>query len=412
MKSIKMKKQLIFNIVIRFTGLVLNFILLFLLTKLMSFENFGRYSFYFSIILFFSIPLQCGFPILIIRNNEAQERPKIYGKLIILFSFIGVLIAIILSRTREMLNISDIPMWVIILAAWSLGAASFTNALLRAENRVLLSSFIDTLVRPLLVCSTIIIIVNFWEINPQRILIIIILSFSVQIIINSYVVMGNINYQLTVPDKLITKKYYVLCCLAGFQMIFGYAEVIIAGLFFSETDAGILRLSFQLSSLVLIGMVATNLFIQPYIAKLKISDDKIELQSIISNANKYAIFSALVTALVIIAGHKFIIITFFSAEYLLARPYITILVLINIINVLFGPVVTVLLMLDDENYVLKIFMFATVLFLCLIPLAVFIQSLKFLVLTSGITVLFWNYFLYSRLKRKYMIKISNFFGGG
>jgi hypothetical protein len=69
-------------------------------------------------------------------------------------------------------------------------------------------------------------------------------------------------------------------------------------------------------------------------------------------------------------------------------------------------------MLDDENYVLKIFMFATVLFLCLIPLAVFIQSLKFLVLTSGITVLFWNYFLYSRLKRKYMIKISNFFWGG
>jgi O-antigen/teichoic acid export membrane protein len=406
-----MKKQQISNIIIRFFGLALNFVLLYLLTKFMSFESFGQYSFYFSIILLFSIPLQCGFPILIVRNNSTQERSKIYGKLIILFSFIFILTAIILSRVREILNISNIPIWVVILAPLSFGMASFTNALLRAEKMVLLSSFIDSLIRPLLVCVIVVVMINFWEINPQTILIIIIISFGVQNIINLCMLIRTINYRLIVPDISIIKKYYILCCLAGFQMIFGYAEIIIAGLFFSKTDAGILRLSFQLSSVVLIGMMATNLFIQPYITKLKASGNIFEVQSLISNANKYAIFSALVTAILIITWREFIIVTFFSTEYLIAGPYIIILVLINLINVFFGPVVTVLLMLNDENYVLKVFIYATALFLSLIPVAVYIHSLEFLVLTSGITVLFWNYFLYSRLNNKYLIKTSNFLRG-
>lgn len=137
--------------------------------------------------------------------------------------------------------------------------------------------------------------------------------------------------------------------LAGISIVNSSIDILILGLFVSDADIGIYRISARVSALIAFALIAVNSAIGPNISSLFAKKDFVQLQKNVSKAALACLILALPCVILFISAGRWVL-SLFGSEFTDGTYVLTILSLGQLGNVLAGSVGLLLMM---TNYAKK-----------------------------------------------------------
>lgn len=390
------------------------------LARLLGADGYGVYTYILALVYLFTIPVEFGFPNLVVRETAKfmvkQEWGMIQGvwrwtgKITVFLTVLlilgaGVVIAVFWGRfSPEQLII--IICGIALVPLVTLG--NLRGAALRGLNYVIQGQLSEQLLLPglhLLLIIGAVFIFSAKNLTPLMALSLMViaaaLSFFAGVWLLWRIVPLEIRYaKPTYASRLWLSSTLPLALTSGMGLIIGRAGIVLLGIFGESMDVGIYRVADQMAFLLSMGLQAINMVIAPQITRLYALGDKARLQQLATASARMALFLTLPVVVVFLLFGKPLLNLVFGMDFLPAYGPLAILSIGQLINSAAGSVGFLLNMTGHEQDTARVFAFATVgsilLNLILIPLWGTIGA----AFASAITMVAWNVLLWLAVQKR------------
>ena len=339
------------SLVLRGLGLVVGFASTILLTNILSTEDFGYYTFVYSIMLIFTIPFVSGIPMFVVRqmgrattdiqikniealSSKLQRSSVFYA--ISLFFFI-LLIDYLVNSHQFNSNI-----YLVLFCIPFCASVSIDAGLMRGRGHIVKGQLVEHFIRPI-VFVLFVIIAHYYNVLT--------LQFSIFVLLVSFILSSVISkllsfytkYEMRVEQNTNAKiskdtlsSITLMTFIGGLNTLFANVDIIILGIYDLQYDIGLYKVAFQLSMLVVFAQTVINQVVQRKIAKEYALNNVKNLQGILINASKYIFLISFLIAFVILFYNESILKMGFGIAYEAASPILLILTIAQLINVTSG----------------------------------------------------------------------------
>ncbi|PPI81933.1 flippase [Marinobacter flavimaris] len=377
-KSVAQIHQLIRNglrvIGVRVAGTGLAFALAIVLARSLGAEGYGLYSFVLSLLFFLSIPIQAGLPNLVVRETAKArlhyDWPTIKGLwywvvgVILVASSIFIICVLLIEQmgtdwiSKERLDL----MIVGLLFIPFIGLTINHSAIIRGLGHVVLGIVPDAIVRPaltLLLVGSVFVFGSPLAVTPG------LAMFSYVFSIGTAFALSSILLYLVIPREqrrfgpsrmdigYWKRSAYPLTVVGGLQIMYSYSDLLILGMFHSDTEVGIYRAVGQLGMLVVFGLSAINQMLHPQISKLFSSGRLVDLQKMITMSSLGIFILALIPGVPLIVFGGDFLEFIFGHEFSDGAVALVVLTFGQLVNAAFGSVGALLNMTGHETDAMK-----------------------------------------------------------
>lgn len=345
-----------------------------LFARLLGVQEYGTYSFVYSLVTLFSIPVQVGLPTLVLRETTKLHAEASHSKLrglwvwatqiIIVGSLCAAFLLYLSAGTIDAQNSKTIKLAATLIPFLALGAVY--SAALKGLHFVILGQLPEPIVRPLLliVLGTIVWVL-FDEITAYSLTLMhLVAALFAMFFAASFLYTKSPPPVYHCATDLTQRSIWIkslvplgmVSAIQIFNLNFG---VILLGILATHEEVAIFKIAVMFSTLLIFGRTAIQAITQPKMARLFHAGDIPSLQKL---ASDLALLSSLFTVLFLFA---FYFLGDFLIQFALGKTYSGVweLTLIlaggQLVNSFFAGVGATLLMTGHERYAMRTLLIVT-----------------------------------------------------
>lgn len=337
------------QLLVKFFGAFFSVLLSILLIKISGKEEFGKYSFYLSIINILTIVCLFGQPQVLIKSipkiNKLSNRLIEIEKSLVLISRLTLLVFFVyfiigLFLRNHLIILSS---WVIIF----LSLNKFRFGVYRVLNKPILSEVPDLILKPIFLISLVLVIAKL-GINISSNLLFILLNGTLVTLLIIFKIKSNIfkkffNYKIRLKKEIVIYSFpfFLFSLLNVFRE---NLEIIFSPIYIEFSDISVLKIYLQFAMLISYSLMAVNVSQSVKISEaLKLNQPKI-IEKILFKGMIFSVVIAFSIILFYILFFKKILIFFYDFEgYIDLLPFVF-FVLSQLFYVFVGPFGQILLL--------------------------------------------------------------------
>lgn len=353
-------------------GIVANFLVAALLARLLGVDGYGVYSFALAGVMLLAVPTQLGLPQLMVRETSrafALNRWDVMKGLWVwvrrclsgvFLAFILVFLAALLLKARFEFTPRLLTLSIGIILVPFLTTLMVFSGILRGLGNTFLSLVSYMVFRPsLLIIFLICLLIFDLELTPEIAMGLNVIATVLCSIFVWWFLLWKTPAEIKVNKPNFSnapdwrKAIIPLALINGCYTINSQVDVLILGVYVSDSDVGLYRAASQLAGLTIFGLSAVNLVLHPQIARL-FSQGKIdELQKIITFSTRIIFILALIPVAVFISSGSALLVLVFGSAFSGATLVLSILSVGQMGNAFFGSAESLLMMTGNEKRTLK-----------------------------------------------------------
>lgn len=380
-----------------------------ILARMLGAAQYGVYSIVFSAMALMATLSLLGLPSLVTRETavyqvnrqwEHLRRLSFVAHRWVLIASIAVISLWVLLIYFDLLDLNikgygwTVALLIIPASAFSLLRAS----ILRGLHQVILADFPEMFIRPVMVISIISCLYYFgFKLDVESALLIQLIAVSIALLVCSWFIFGKTPSKEQESSVSISASVWFSGAIIF--MFMGFASTLerqiplyLLGFLSSEEFAGIFQAANQMVGLVVIGLLAVNMPLQPKLSAAWARQDIERAQSLVFEASRLGFIVAVISAFVIILFARELL-GLYGAEYTEAADCLRILAAGQLMSALLGPCVLVLSMTGHQLAalvgVVSALIVSVVLGFLLIPMLGIIGA----AITSATGLVVWNILL-------------------
>lgn len=409
------RKQSLWGIFIKACNILMGFLVVVVLTRALSLEEYGAYSVVLATVLVLTAPT-LGLPNYVVRevaksmsDGDGTKVRRIARVATLLALSVSALLMIVaagwvyfrddgsLYRSTMWLGLSLVPM---IALSQVLGAA------LRGIGHSGFGLLLSLVLRP----SLFLVFILGWlfllgTLNPETSML---LHVAAAILALFLGVFGWFVYQpkqapasrAQVDLKEMLMATGVMGIIVGVQTLNANISVILLGAISSAEVAGLFKVSSTAALLGVAGLQAINMVLMPHFARAHRERDQTALQDLATRSARVILATALPLSLVLIVAGRPLLGFAFGAGYTESYTPMVILVIGQLIGASFGSVVTILNMTGHERDTMKFVLLASTINLGLNVLLIPSFSAEGAAYATAGTVVFLNIILHITIRKR------------
>lgn len=414
---------------IKLVGTALAFAQGVLLARMLGPSGYGVYAFVISLITLLAIPAQVGLPQVVVRETAKAESSANWAlmrglwrwsnRFVTLFSTLMIGIGVLaLAMGGDWLEGERWPTLAIGLILVPLGAlASIRAAALRGLRQVILGQLPESLIRPGLML--LFVTLTIWLFSgeqfraSQAMQLQVVATFTAFIIGAGLLLRARPAAMRARPEPSYQTIYWrraavPLALLGGLQLINNQTDIIMLGVIRSDEEVGVYRVVVQIATLVVFGLQALNLMLQPYFAALHAKKDYERLQRLATNSARAILAIAILPVMAMVFAGDAFLTFFFGPEYRVGYLALGILALGQLVNAAMGSVGLLLNMTGYERDTMRGVAIAAVVNVALNLILIPRFGIEGAAASTAITLMTWNIILRSAVIARLGIESSAF----
>lgn len=355
--------------VLKISGMLLGYIVIYLISKKNGAEGVGYYSLINQLLLLLGVIATLGMNVSVLRyvgqftkTAEESQIKNLYRSILklslptsIVLGILTYLIAPFLAEKvfTNRAYTEAIQWTALALPFFTLNSIGVEY--IRGLKRLKISEFIRSVSRPLVL---IICIAYFWSQEISNMMII--YFFIGGIVVNSLMSNGTIwrhLSQLKTPkinqiqpkELLLTSTPMMITAIAS--TLISAFSIFLLDYFGNTEEVGVYSVAFRISQLIAIVLVVVNTIVAPTFSKLFWSKQMAELQKVIDQSTKLILFGSITLAFLVVALSSFLL-DIFGSEFSIGQWALIVLVIGQVVNAMTGSV-TLLLNMSGKQGVLR-----------------------------------------------------------
>lgn len=398
-------------IAVRAGAMIAGFITSVALTRVLGPENFGVYAFVFSIITLLGIPVKLGLPTLILRETARADQAgdgalmigvwrwsnrmmsmMAGGVLVLGWAFLLVFLGTDTPRSVALV-------WALFLIPL-IGWTEAHSAALRGLRHVALGTFPDKIARPVLL-TIIVAFITLWHVKIDAAQVYMIhIGIAAVTLVATNLILRTVRPHHAGEDTPRThprdwrKAILPLAAIAGLSMISQNTDILMLGTLAGDKDVGLYRVALSGANVVLFGLTAANLVLQPYFARAWGSSDHRQLQKLATAGARVSLAATLpVLALFWLSGPE-LLVWIFGQSYSEAFWALMLLCFGHTMSAFFGSVSNLLTMSGREWVALCGLAISTLTNIALNWLLIPLYGIEGAAMATGASIIVWNFGLW------------------
>jgi len=418
-------------LVIQASGIAVSLALSIVLARGLGTQEFGIYSYALSIAALLAVPVQLGLPTVVVRDTarlkQAGEIRQMYRlwswttlAVLVVSAFMIVPIWLLspLIFSQE-LTVTLLLMVFALVPLMSVG--SLRAAALRGLGNVIQGQLPEMLFRPSLILVLVIGAIALgprmglgtdgWQMQAQDAMLVNLVATALAF------VAGLILLRRVAPATVAGTKAQslhrewmragmVLGIASSAMMVNRNLDMVMLGSLRSSTEVGVYKIAVTLATLSAIALNLLNLIVQPRIAQMYTAGEMNGIRRLVTSVSRIGFATGSVVALAFFVLGEWLIRAAFGANYATAQTALQILVLGQLANTFFGPVMMLLNMTSHEKIVMWSAMAAALGNIALNALLIPIYGATGAAIATATTLFAWNFLLNTQSLRKLGIDSS------
>ena len=395
--------------------------------RLLGASELGALVYVMSWVGILVVPATMGFDRVIIRELAILNSKKNWeeSKGLLLFSvrvsLLLSLLCIALSYflVNKIIHFNNMDLYYIfILAIFSLPLMALNNlgcSILSGIGRVVFSQLPNILLNPIIMLLLIGFYVLFkgYEMNALNMIILNILTVIFIFLVIVFLVGKFLPKEMLLSKKIIYKKKkwlrsaFTFCILSGLYIINSRTDIIMLGMFKTNSDVGYYNVAARLSDVLTTVLLSVNGVIAPTISSLYSSGDRNKLQTFITKSSRL-IFSLSLPIGIILFFFGSWILKLYGKDFVKGLVVLRILLIAQFVNFSCGSVGLILNMTGNERITAFGFGLSALLNIVLNILLIPQYGKEGAALATGFSIILWNFTLYIIIKKKLSLNPSVF----
>jgi len=402
------------SIAVKTANAGLAFALAVALARTMGPEGYGTYSFALAVIMLCAVPAQLGVPQLVVRETAKTLDKKDFSVMrglwrwsnIAVGTFSALALIIILSfilfteTGHHSTRVSTILFGTTLIPIIAL--ASVRGAALRGLGRVVHGLLPESVIRPAILLILVLISAQCLSVNqitPKTAVLFYIAAATAALLIGTWLLRRSRPSDM---GKRIATEYRAsywgamiipLAMISGMLIINKYADLLILGVFQTDKEVGIYRVTYQVALLVIFGLQAMNLVLQPHFARLHQQGDIPKLQKLVTSSARFMLLLAVPPVLLFALFGEDLLGMIFGAPYRSGGIALTILAIGQLLNAGLGSADMLLNMTGHERETMKITMISAALNVALNVVLIPIFDIVGAASSTAVTLFIWKMLL-------------------
>ena len=369
------------SLAVKVTHALLAFFLAVVLARTLGPEGYGVYAFALAVLMLVAIPAQAGMPVLVVRETARAQSNESWGLMrglwrwatrwVLLFSLIVMaLVAAILFGVTGLDHPRAGTLAAGLLLIPLIALANIRGAALRGLHRVVQGQLPESVFRPILLLMAVLAVVYVVgrpeALTPQRVMGLYVAAALAAFVLGAWMLFRSRPAGVKAAPKPEYEKsgwrraVVPLALIAGLQIINQQTDIIVLALFREDAEVGVYRAVFQVALLVVFGLQAMNMVVQPHFARLYEKGEIRRLQRLVTASARVILTMALPVVLVLVMFGKDVMTLVFGESYKEGAMALSILAVGQLINTTIGPVAMLLNMTGYEKDVMRIVAFSAV----------------------------------------------------
>lgn len=378
-------------------------------------EQYGLYTYVFSIVAIMGIPVLAGVPNLLVREIASFHLEKNWAFLkgVIRWSRAYVLIMATIMVFIVLMLIyggyyDEHVAALLLIAVWSIplrGIATQQDALLNGFRKPILAQIPSKLLAPLITIA----ILAYYIVTERPLTSMTLVNISITALIftcvlSVFLVRKTIKNNAVEAKARYSVKVWQKALVPFSIMTFvvtlnAELAIVLLGWLSDHEAVAYFRVAMQAVMLISIVLSSVNAVLMPNIARFYQNDDLANSQTLLTRSVQLTVFVSLPIFLILVFWGDNLITFLFGAEYLSAYPALVVLCIGQLMNVMLGSAGLVLNMTRNENKTLRSLLISltinVVLLAILIPLygeigAAFAVAISLCVSTLLMTIDVWR----------------------
>ncbi len=389
-------------------GLAANYIL----ARGLGANNYGVFSFAFSVVFPFVNLVSFGLGVLMVREMPhiiTKNSPGLLKGLhlwslklaIPACIILGILIATIVYAlpTKDY----TVPILIATAIIPFYGLMNYYTASIKGMHKIVLSQISDNLIRP----GIFLVIIAWFYFSSNSFgvysaIYINIIAFAAGMIFACIMFYKSVELKGITPEY-DTKKWWKgmgsLSLLNGILSLDARLDLLMLGFITNPTQVGVFSITHKIALTLYFFLSVMNTIIAPSISRMNSLNDKVGLQKMITKTVRWVMIFSLPAGILIIVFSKWIMLCF-GKEYIIGQPALIILCVVQLFSISCGPAGVISMMTGHERYntiATVISMALTIIFnIILTPT----MGLTGSAIAASIGIVAWNIYMITMVKNK------------
>ncbi|GAA5316971.1 MAG: lipopolysaccharide biosynthesis protein [Candidatus Pelagadaptatus aseana] len=344
------------SLVVRLIGVILSLIVSIVLARFLGVDQYGEFSFVLSTLLLISVPVQMGFPQLLIRETakvdvsgkwEEVYSIWVWSTVCVLTASFAVVVSIYtLAYFDAIIPDSLRPLFLVgVFIVPVLSLARLCDSAIRGLHYILRGQLIDSIVKPTALLIGIFLCFYFdFGMTSLVAIYVYVGAVFVTVLSGSIVLRYLMPHELLVPIKIRfeTSKWIAAVVPLGFfsslHIINSQVDLIMLGLLDSMEGVGVYKVAMSLAAIIGFGLQVVNTVIGPQFSKLHANGDAKRLERLFMLSIKITVCMAIPAVLVHVFFGDHILQILFGDRFVVGYFTLVILVVGQLLNSIIGSV--------------------------------------------------------------------------
>ena len=326
------------------------------------------------------------------------------------FVFLVVLLLLFNYLSEDWINTRRYELFLVgFILVPILALTANQSAIIRGIGKVVIGSAFDGLGRFAMILIFIgltALISPSFEFTPFYIMIVYVLSIFIVYLMSLFFLQGQIKERtqslngIRLDSVNWRNALYPLTIMGGVQLLFGYADSFLLGIFKNDQEVGIYRVAVQISSLVVFALAALNQMLHPHFSRLYAEKNMEELQRLVSFSSKIILFLSVIPSVIFLVFGEMIVTYVYGQEYSIGSNTLSILIVGNLLNAAFGSVGALLNMTGHEKDSMRGMIIALIVNIVLDVVLIPYYGMEGAAVATAVSMVVWNVILrrYVRLR--------------
>ena len=344
------------------------------LTRTLGAEQFGVYTFIFSIIVLLMVPAQFGMTTLVVRETAKAEAEENWGLLRGLWrwtsstamatSIVIMLLCAVYVKgfaTHIYAATSTDAFLYALIAIPFIALSSLRGAALQGLRKIVQGQLPESILRPLLLIIILLTVVLFSPktISAKDAVLVNVASTVIAFAVGAWLLRREKPRQLLLKpqpqykSKAWLKSILPLSLLEGVGIINVQTDIVMLGLLGTTVDVGLYRVASQGAMITTLGLTAVAMAVMPFFTRFYAQGDLIKLSRTAVISARASMLLAVPAALVFIFYGDSVLTLAFGQDFAKGYAVLVILTVVQLINAMFGTSGRLLNMTGHEQDTLK-----------------------------------------------------------
>jgi O-antigen/teichoic acid export membrane protein len=408
----------ILSYLIQIQNVVLQLLISMFLARFFGPENYGLYVFTFTIISLFYLMHNSVINNITVRYGAKYWAEKKIRELkglvrfgISLTIIYGILVAVIiyggltLATFKESGVIRRDTLYIACMSIITFPLMSYVGTVLRVLNKGIIGQCPEYIIRPWVFIA---LVLTAYFMIPESLDVNKILIYQTVAALTAFLVaVVFLHRQKKWCYGDLENKYHIktwcnaavpFLLMGGVMLINTQADIVMLGLMSSPETTGMYKVALNFANIVGLSLAATNLYLSPKVSSLYETGKIEELQLLLSKFSKWSFFMALMPSILFLLVGENILNLVFGSDYTQAYGVLSILIVGQLLNVMFGSVGMVLNMTGNQSYAARIAGMAAILNIVMNLIMIPNFGGEGAAVSTAVTLFIWNSLMYKSVK--------------